>query len=238
MARSQPVQQPPPVQRLRVQYAKRGVARFASHRDFSRALERALRRAGVPMAYSSGYTPHPRISYVGAAPTGASSEAEYLELGLSEQVDPGKLAAALNAALPPGFEVVRVVEGSGRGFADRMQAAHWRIELPGVPTEALPELAALLRDVDQIEVTRMTKKGERRFDVRAAVVLLTVVDDALELILRQSAPLVRPDDVYLALTSLAPALFESAAPPRATRLGQGPLVGELVQDPLVTDTNS
>ena len=53
---------PPVAQRLRIRYAKRGRLRFTSHRDVARAFERALRRAGMPMAYSSGFTPHPKIS--------------------------------------------------------------------------------------------------------------------------------------------------------------------------------
>src|SRR3954453_9236386 len=105
MAREQPEQQAPPVQRLRVRYAKRGRARFTSHRDFGRAFERALRRAGVPMAYSSGFSPHPRIAYANASPTGAASEAEYLEIGLSEVCDPAKVQAALDAALPSGLDI-------------------------------------------------------------------------------------------------------------------------------------
>src|SRR6059058_2885844 len=98
MAR-QPEGPPPPpvVQRLRVRYAKRGRARFTSHRDFSRAFERALRRAGVPMAYSSGFSPHPRISYANASPTGAASEAEYCEIGLTEPCDPERVREALDA---------------------------------------------------------------------------------------------------------------------------------------------
>ena len=71
--RNQPEQQAPPVQRLRIRYAKRGRLRFTSHRDFSRAFERAVFRARVPMAYSSGFNPHPRISYAGAAPTGSAT---------------------------------------------------------------------------------------------------------------------------------------------------------------------
>src|SRR4029453_11201813 len=82
---------PPRVQWRRVKYAKRGRARFTSHRDFGRAFERALRRAGVPMAYSSGFSPHPRISYPNASPTGAASEAEYLEIGLAAACDPDKV---------------------------------------------------------------------------------------------------------------------------------------------------
>ena len=97
MTREQPKQAPPPVQRLRVRYAKRGRLRFTSHRDFSRAFERAVFRARLPMAYSSGFNPHPRISYAGAAPTGSASEAEYLELALAEVVDPASVHAALDA---------------------------------------------------------------------------------------------------------------------------------------------
>ena len=76
------------VQRIRIRYAKRGPLRFTSHRDFARAFERAVRRAGVPIAFSQGFTPHPKISYASAAPTGAASEAEYLEIGLQTQTDP------------------------------------------------------------------------------------------------------------------------------------------------------
>src|SRR5690348_16685532 len=121
--REQPEQQAPPVQRLRVRYAKRGRLRFTSHRDFSRAFERALVRARIPMAYSSGFNPHPRISYAGASPTGASSEAEYLEIGLAEVVDPQHLARDLDAALPPGLDVLAVVEAGHGSLADRLQAS-------------------------------------------------------------------------------------------------------------------
>ena len=67
---------PPPapaVQKLRIRYAKRGRLRFSSTRDFARALERALRRADVPMAFSGGFHPHPLISYANAAPTGTAT---------------------------------------------------------------------------------------------------------------------------------------------------------------------
>src|SRR5512147_1559189 len=98
MAKRQPEGgQDPVVQRIRLRYAKRGPMRFTSHRDFARAFERALRRARVPMAYSQGFTPHPKISYASAAPTGAASEAEYLEVGLRAPMDPAELARGLDA---------------------------------------------------------------------------------------------------------------------------------------------
>jgi radical SAM-linked protein len=131
---------PPTVQKLRIRYAKRGRLRFASHRDLARTLERALRRASVPMAFSAGFSPHPKISYLGAAPTGAASEAEYLEIGLSVRCDPGAVGAALDAALPEEVAVLDCVEaGEGTGsLADRIDASVWRVELPGV---TLAELA-------------------------------------------------------------------------------------------------
>ena len=87
------------MQRIRLRYAKRGPLRFTSHRDFARAFERAVRRAGVPIAYSQGFTPHPKISYASAAPTGVASEAEYLEIGLQAVVDPVEVREALDRAL-------------------------------------------------------------------------------------------------------------------------------------------
>ena len=62
--------------RVIVRYAKRGRMRFASHRDIARAVERGVRRAELPVSYSAGFTPHPKISYAGAAPTGTASVAE------------------------------------------------------------------------------------------------------------------------------------------------------------------
>ena len=129
--------QAPIVQRVRVRYAKRGPLRFTSHRDFARAFERALRRAGVPIAYSQGFTPHPKISYASAAPTGVASEAEYLEIGLRAVVDPERLRQALDAALSPGLDVLDAVEARGGNLTDRIDASHWRIELPGVADDTL-----------------------------------------------------------------------------------------------------
>ncbi|MGJ6981534.1 TIGR03936 family radical SAM-associated protein [Aestuariimicrobium soli] len=225
--RHQPEQQAPPVQRLRLRYAKRGPARFTSHRDFSRAFERALRRADVPMAYSSGFTPHPRISYANASPTSAATEAEYLEIGLSEVCDPEKVRAALDDVLPPGLSVLAVAEAEGQALADRLTASAWRVDLgEGVDAEVLASAVAALEAADSFEVSRMTKNGLRTFDVRSAVVQLEVVDGGrLHLLSRHQTPLVRPDDVVSALRQLRPELG-SARPALLTRLEQGSLTDD------------
>ncbi len=120
------------MQRIRLRYTKRGRLRFTSHRDFQRAFERALRRAEVPMAYSAGFTPHPKVSYANAAPTGTGSEAEYLEIQLAERRDPDTLRTLLDESLPDGLDVIDAVEAHTSGLADRLQASVWEIRLDGV----------------------------------------------------------------------------------------------------------
>jgi radical SAM-linked protein len=233
--RDQPEQQAPPVQRLRIRYAKRGRLRFTSHRDFSRAFERAIFRARVPMAYSSGFNPHPRISYAGAAPTGSASEAEYLEIGLAEVVDPEVIRAQLEEALPDGLDVLEVAESPGGSLADRLEASHWLLDVDAPAGAAGAAVAAFLA-TDAVPVERMTKKGVRQFDCRAAVVSLAAVPRGggrrLDLVLRHVEPAVRPDDVLAGLASAGGLPRDGA--PLLTRLAQGPLdeaTGE-VGDPL------
>ena len=221
-SRPQPEQQAPPVQRLRVRYAKRGRARFASHRDFSRAFERALRRAGVPMAYSSGFSPHPRISYANASPTGAASEAEYLEIGLSQVCDPVQVRAALDAALPPGLDIVEVVTSAPGPLADLLTGSRWLLELRLACDVDLDEAVRRFLAAPTVSVQRMTKNGLRDFDARAAVVAIEVVGGGLELILVHQVPLVRPDDVLAALAVVNPD-FAVEGIPVLTRLSQGVL---------------
>jgi radical SAM-linked protein len=236
--RDQPEQQAPPVQRLRVRYAKRGRLRFTSHRDFSRAFERALVRARIPMAYSSGFNPHPRISYAGASPTGAASEAEYLEIGLAETVDPARLAVDLDQALPDGLDVLAVVEAVPGSLADRLEASRWQIDLGGTAPDVAAAAVEAFLARESVSVERMTKKGLRSFDSRAAVLALEVAayDEGarLTVLLRHAEPAVRPDDVLTALRQVG-GLAEAAAP-LVTRLAQGPLdeAAGSVGDPLST----
>lgn len=214
------------MQRIRVRYAKRGRLRFTSHRDVSRAVERAVLRAGIPMAYSSGFHPHPRISYAGASPTGAASEAEYLELGLAERRDPDEVGRSLDEALPDGLDVEAVAESAGGSLADLLTASEWLIELRGADSSVVRSAVQAFLAAGSVPVERMTKKGMRTFDCRAAVVRLEVSqggdgDPALTLVLRHATPAVRPDDVLAGLAEVAG--FASPATALLTRLTQGPL---------------
>jgi radical SAM-linked protein len=246
---------PPTVQRVRLRYTKRGRLRFTSHRDIARAFERALRRARVPMAYSAGFSPHPKISWVGATPTGVASEAEYVEIGLATRVDLEQLRTSLDESLPVGIDVVEAVEApGGTSLADRIQASLWTVRLPGVTTADAARAVAAFLAADSIVVERLTKKGMREMDARAAVVALAVIGEqapgetvphaensgsdapcaTLQVVVRHVTPAVRPDDVLSGLRSVADLV--PPLPPEAIRQAQGPLSesGE-VGDPLAPD---
>jgi radical SAM-linked protein len=240
------------VQRLRVRYAKRDRLRFISHRDFARAFERALRRAAIPIAYSAGFSPHPKVSYANAAPTGVASEAEYLELGLAAPRDPAAVRQELDAALPVGLDVLEVVQAGPGSLADRLEASLWRIQLDGMSVPDLAGALAAFLAAERVEVERMTKNGLRRFDARAAVGHARVVElgplarggdhpgpacAILELVVRHVTPAVRPDDVLAGLREVAD--LTPPHPPRVTRLAQGPLgaAPDEVHDPLAVDSS-
>ncbi|CAL9564985.1 TIGR03936 family radical SAM-associated protein [Streptomyces sp. Tu 3180] len=252
------------MQRIRLRYTKRGRLRFTSHRDFQRAFERALRRAEVPMAYSAGFTPHPKVSYANAAPTGTGSEAEYLEIALTEPRDPERLRVLLDESLPDGLDVVEAVEARTSGLADRLTASVWELRLDGVAPEDARRAVDAFNAAGTVEVQRLTKNGVRTFDARSAVVGLesaetpssrpdasvgsTAATDValhagptdrpcaiLRLVVRHVTPAVRPDDVLSGLRAVAD--LAPPVPAAVTRLAQGLLDEETgtVTDPLAPD---
>ena len=233
---------PPPVQKLRLRYAKRGRLRFTSHRDVARAFERALRRAEVPMAFSAGFSPHPKVSWVGAAPTGVASEAEYVEISVAVRVDPERLRLALDASLPDGIDVLEVIEAPvGTNLPERVQASRWALVLPGVPVTTAQDALTAFLAAPEVLVERLTKDGRRTLDARAPVVSLTVSATdgdvscaTLNLVVRHVTPAVRPDDVLSGLRAVADLV--PPTPSQVTRLAQGPLDAEgEVGDPLAPD---
>lgn len=235
---------PPTVQRIRIRFAKRGRLRFLSHRDVARSVERAVRRAGVPVSHSHGFSPHPRLSWVGAAPTGTASEAEYLEIGLTREVDPAALVTALDDALPTGLDILDAVVAEPPALAERIDASRWVIELPGVDPDALRAAVDALLALPTLVVERVMPAGRREIDVRAALATATTsggsrrgdadgggVCAILTAVVRQTTPAVRPDDVLGALDVVAG--LRPPVPAKATRMAQGLLDdrGELA-DPL------
>ncbi len=224
--------------------------RFASHRDVARAIERGVRKAGVPVAYSAGFSPHPRISYSGGAPTGAASEAEYLEISLTRRCEPADLGRLLDAALPDGIDVIDVVEVDGKSAGLAFEASSWEVLLPGATVQAVRAAVQSFLAASSVTVERLTNKGMRQLDARAAVVSLEVSQSAdrhvgpdqadgcaiLRMVVRQMTPAVRPEDVLTALAQFsAPA---PTSPPLVTRLWQGPLADAVTSAGMAAQTGA
>jgi hypothetical protein len=132
------------------------------------------------MAYSSGFSPHPRVSWVGAAPTGAASEAEYVEIGLVRECHPAAVRAALDRALPPGLDVLDCEQAAGGSLPDRITGSAWRIQLPGLDPAVVAAAVASFLAADSAPVERRVKDAMRTVDARAAVVTARVVGRADE----------------------------------------------------------
>lgn len=206
------------------------------------------------MAYSAGFSPHPKISYAGAAPTGAASEAEYVEISVTRECDPAAVAQALDSALPPGLDIVDAVRARAPGAVTQwLTGSIWEIVLPDASLHEARAGVSELLAAPRIEVERMTKKGIRRFDIRSAVADLRVLDDEradgqlgqvaqdtgqqcaiLRLVVRHVTPTVRPDDVLAALGVVAGIVSAQAV---STRLAQGLLDEKTrsVTDPFTAD---
>ena len=225
------------MQRLWIRYTKTGRLRFMSHRDFTRTFERAVRRAALPMGFSAGFTPHPKISWVGAAPTTVASEAEYVEIGLTEHREPETVRRSLDDALPDDLCIAECVVATGKSLAERIDASRWEFVFPGVEVDTLRAAVDALLAAETVHIERVTQGGRKMVDVRSPLAEVTVSpgvsDDCaiMSAVVRQSIPVVRPDDVYAALRDVA-----GLAPPvvpTALRLQQGSLdsTGRLV-DPL------
>ena len=189
------------------------------------------------MAYSAGFSPHPKVSYAGASPTGVASEAEYLEIGLAKPVEPDVVRAQLDAALPEGLDIVEVVVAEPPSLGDRIDASIWRVEMPGAEAGEVSAAVERFLALEAAPVERLTKDGRRTVDARAVVVDARVAQGVsqgvsqpgetdsgaacatMTMVVRHVTPTVRPEDVLAALRQAA--ALSTPVAPVVTRLAQG-----------------
>jgi len=165
--------------RIRVRFTKLGKIRFLGHRDLARCWERTIRRCELPVAYSEGFSPRPRLHYGLALPTGAESLAEYLDLDLSRDVDLGGLDVRLGDGLPVGVDVTGIAEVPSNATALQAVVDHctWEIGLTGVGAAELAGIAGELMARDEVPFTFERKGKQLTEDVRAAFRSLAVLPD-------------------------------------------------------------
>ena len=121
---------------IRARFTKLGKVRFTSHRDIARIWERALRRAELPVMYSAGFSPRPKLHFGLALSTGHESVAEYVDIDLEETASADAVSSAtllLTACLPEGVDVVALsVVPQGPSLQEAVTSCSWLIALPGV----------------------------------------------------------------------------------------------------------
>lgn len=161
--------------RIRAEFRKGEEVRFIGHLDILRTFERALRRAELPVAMTQGFNPRQKISFASPLSLGLTGERELVDIELTRPLPPEEFKIRLNAALPSGLRLVAATEVPDHlpalmadlEWADYL--AEWQEKpAPGRPASALE----LFLQQPEIIVVRQGKKGERRVDIRPAVLRL------------------------------------------------------------------
>lgn len=171
-----------PARRIRARYTVKGKVRFLSHRDVARVTERAIRRAGIPVAYSVGYSPRPKVQYGLALSTGYESDGEYIDIYLDPDregvTDPAEMALELTACLPEGLDVIAAGEippGEG-SLQDSVESTSWVAHVSEIPREELSARVDALLATPSHEIEIIRKGKPVREDLRPLLMELSVAD--------------------------------------------------------------
>src|SRR5437868_4512055 len=185
---------------VRLKYEKLGKVRWIGHRDVARAMERAFRVVQLPLAFTEGFSPHPKVSFGLALPTGHESEAEYLDLVLAEDVDLDGMPAAISGALPAGMAVVgaRRLADRAPALQEAVTAVAWRVEI--APRAGTRDQIAAGLAAQTLETMRHRKGRDVLEDVRPVIRSIDVHDDTtVEMELHTQPRSAKPGEVLAAI---------------------------------------
>ncbi|MGD0829070.1 MAG: TIGR03936 family radical SAM-associated protein, partial [Desulfobaccales bacterium] len=170
--------------RYRLTYSKLDQSRWLSHLELVAAIYRTLRRSGLPLVYTAGYHPLPRVSFHGALPVGLESLEETLDVQLSASLEPALLVETLNRALPPGLRILDAILLPQRLPPPLRERAVYQVESPeDIFSRQTAEEFLARKEFPAIR--RRPNKEERTLDLRPLVARLTVTNPRrLELHLR------------------------------------------------------
>ena len=226
---------------VRVCFTKRGKVRFISHRDVARAFERAFRIETLPLSFTQGFSPRPKVSFGLALSVGHESDAEFLDVELAEQIGLEELPAMLSRALPEGIEVraVQALADRAPALQEAVSAVEWEIEVISTRAgvDAYPDVVngrvdAVMQSTTLV-VERVRKGRTGSEDIRPALRRITVLGPTergtligVELATRPTS--VRPAEL---VAILSPDFCEG----RVRRTGQWIERGEERLEPLTAD---
>lgn len=195
-------------QKIRLTYRKGSRLRFLAHLDVLRALERAIRRAGLPLAYSEGFTPHPRLAFAGPLPLGFEGVAEIVDITLNERLPVREAVERISDCSSEDLRPISGVEVPLRAPSPQAVArwADYRVDLPTVdPAEAAERVESFL-EASSFEWTETRQNKRRTYDLRSLVGWIisgdTAAGEGVRLTMRLAAgneATARPDQVVAAL---------------------------------------
>ena len=158
------------IKRYRIQYEKKNYARYLSHLDLIRIFERVCRRAGIPLQYSQGFNPHPKMSFGPPLSLGFTSEAEYLDLELAAQFPAERLSGLINPLLPDGMKIVQLKEIKEKvtALSAAINSSEYLISLDSVsiPNQKFEQALTALLQEEHIEVQRRVKGKYKQINIR------------------------------------------------------------------------
>jgi radical SAM-linked protein len=160
------------MQRLRIRFSRSEELKFISHLDIVRLWERALRRARIALAYSEGFSPHPRISLAAPLSVGVTSDVELMDVVLVGQVSPHWFASAVNQQLPSGMRVLEVypIAPGVPSLQSQVRFAQYEVDIEtGKDAEEVETAIAGLLSLEHLPWHHMRDTGRRSYDLRALI---------------------------------------------------------------------
>lgn len=194
------------VQRYRVWFAKGERVRYISHLDVLRYWERAIRRANLPLTYSQGFTPHPKLAFAGPLPLGFISEAEVMDVTLDDRISIEEFRLRISGEATDDFTVSHVEEVAMTTPSPQALVlwADYRVDLPGIPGDDAIARVVTFMALDEFTWTEERRERERTYDLRGAIATLSAasIDGGARIAMRvrTDADLtVRPEHVVEAI---------------------------------------
>ena len=160
------------MQRIRIRFSRGEELKFISHLDIMRLWQRALHRAGIPLAYTEGFSPHPRISLAAPLAVGVTSQNELMDVFCNKWVSPHSFTAALSRQLPPGIAIsqVHMVAPAMPSLQSQVSYAEYEVEIETEKDQASIKTAIdSLLSLEKLPWHHQRDTGTRSYDLRALI---------------------------------------------------------------------
>ncbi len=150
--------------------------KYISHLDTMRAIHRGMARANIPIEFSGGFNPHPKIAFAFALPVGTTSTGEYMDIEVKHPMDPSALKERVNSVLPKGIQILaaREIDEALPSLTSMIERAEYRVNIPYL-TDDMDDFFQKFLNQKNIIIDKKTKKGIRKMDIREMIFSLEVI---------------------------------------------------------------